>query len=387
MVFLRGRGRTGLAGAVAVVALLVAGCSGGASGSTAPETSSAPPPKVTAEPANGAADVNPVSPVRLAVNDGTLEEVRLTNPEGKPVEGQLAADKKSWSTSTPLGYAKTYTWSGKAKGVDGKEAPVEGSFTTVKPKSTVRATLFPYQGEVGVAMPISVKFDQPVRDRAAAEKALKVETSVPVEGSWGWLSGTQVDWRPRNYWPAGTRVKVNVNLYGVPYGDGSWGADNVSGEFTIGRNQVVKINTPTHQMDVYRGGQKVASYPASFGKDAVPDLNTPNGTYIVMEKKDVHSFDNPKYGYTNVLKKWAVRFSNHGEFIHENEDNRANIGRANTSHGCANLTEPDARAYYNSAMIGDPVEVTGASYTLPAQFDVYDWQLDWPTWQSKSALK
>jgi lipoprotein-anchoring transpeptidase ErfK/SrfK len=137
---------------------------------------------------------------------------------------------------------------------------------------------------------------------------------------------------------------------------------------------------------VQRDGQTVATYPASFGRDADSELTTPNGTFVVMQKDEQWSFDNPQYGYTNVLKKWAVRFSNHGEFIHENNDNAANIGKNNTSHGCANLIEADAKAYYESALVGDPVEVVGSITTLPAKYDWYDWQVPWAQWQTMSAL-
>ena len=136
----------------------------------------------------------------------------------------------------------------------------------------------------------------------------------------------------------------------MAYGDGAYGKSDLSTAFTVGRNQVVKINTPDHVMNVYRDGSLTASYPSSNGKDADPNLNTPNGTVIVMQKDPVGDFSNPQYGYTNVMKKWAVRISNHGEFIHENNDNAANIGKVNSSHGCVNLLEADAKAYFDSAL-------------------------------------
>src|SRR5690606_6245780 len=98
-------------------------------------------------------------------------------------------------------------------GDDGKQVSVEGSFTTLQPERTVRATINPTDGaEVGVAMPISVKFDEPVEDKAAVQRALTVQTSVPVEGAWAWLNDKQVDWRPKEYWPAHTRVSVSAKL-------------------------------------------------------------------------------------------------------------------------------------------------------------------------------
>lgn len=375
---------------IVLVALLVllAGCTGSPGGSgTAADPEAPPVAKLTANPADGARDVPVTKPITVQVNEGTLNEVRLVNAAGKQVPSKIAPDKKSWRATVPLGYGKRYSYQATATGTDNKKVSLDGAFRTMRPESVTRATINPVDdAEVGVAMPVTINFDEPVADRAAAERALKVRTSKPVEGSWGWLSDTKVDYRPKEYWPENTKVHVDAKLYGVNYGDGAYGRADLTTDFNIGRNQVVKINTPDHKMNVYQDGELSTSYPSSNGEDGNPDLNTPNGTFIVMEKNEVGNFSNPQYGYTDVIKKWAVRFSNHGEFIHENEENRANIGVANTSHGCVNLTEADAGEYFEGALIGDPVEVTGSTTTLEPRYEVYDWLLDWQAWQGRSAL-
>ena len=367
--------------------LLLAGC-GGESGQTGGGGAGKRPPvaKIAFEPGQGAQEASPTAPVRVSVQQGKLDEVELTNGDDENVKGNLAPDGRSWSASEPLGYDKTYTWSGTAIGADGKQVQVQGEFHTVKPRETVRATVNPTDNaQVGVGMPVSVKFDAPVRDKKAAQRALQVQTSVPTEGAWSWLNDRQVDWRPKEYWKPNTRVTVRANLYGVPYGGGNWGKSDVSSTFDIGRSQVVKANVPSHQIQVIRDGQQVAAYQASFGKDGDPNSATPNGTFIVMEKKPVTFMTNQEAGYFNVPENWAARLSNHGEFIHENKANSANIGERNTSHGCINLNVGDAKAYFDSAMLGDPVEVTGSSANLPPKFDVYDWQIPWDQWTAKSA--
>ncbi len=368
---------------------LVAGCSAQVEQGTAKPIGGDGPPvaEFTTAPADGATDVPVNVPVQVTVADGAIDQVTVTNPEGKAVAGKLSEDKKSWSSTEPLGFGKTYAYAGRATGTDGRPVELKGGFTTVNPASVVRATLFPGDDQtVGVAVPIKIDFEADVADRATVEKALTVTNSAGVKGSWAWLNPREVHYRPETYWPANTQVHVEAKLYGVHYGGGAYGRADVTSDFTIGRHQLVKIHTPSHQMVVERDGQVVATYPASFGKDDDPELNTPNGTFVVMQKDPQFSFDNPRYGYTNVVKKWAVRISNHGEFIHENNDNAANIGRVNSSHGCVNLLEADAKAYYDSALVGDPVEVTGSSMTLPPQFDWYDWQIPWSQWQTMSAL-
>ncbi|SFA99874.1 Lipoprotein-anchoring transpeptidase ErfK/SrfK [Amycolatopsis marina] len=370
-------------------AVVLTACSGDGDGpdAEAPPVEAPPEASITADPAPKTKDVPVTEPVKVRAAKGTLTAVAVTNSDGGEVKGELDDAKTTWTSSEPLGYGKTYTYTATATGGDGKNVELTGSFDTVKPAKVIRATLNPIDDAVvGVGMPISVKFDEAVSDRAAAQKALQVETSPEVEGAWAWLSDRQVDWRPKEYWPANTEVNVSANLYGVHYGGGRYGKTDVTTKFTIGRNQVVKIHTPDHVMKVYRDGAQHASYPCSNGKDADPNLNTPNGTVIVMTKEPTSIFDNERYGYTDVKKKWCCRISNHGEYIHENEENRANIGKRNTSHGCVNLFEADAKAYFDSAMIGDPVEVTGAKADFPTTSDVMDWLLDWSTWQSKSAL-
>lgn len=367
---------------------LLAACTGRTGGTAKVDPAALPPKaKITAQPSTDAKDVSVLESVKLNVAEGAFTEVKVTNGAGAEVSGELDEAKTTWTSKEPLGYGKTYTYAAKAKGDDDKTAEFTGSFSTIAPAAVVRATLNPGDdAQVGVGMPISVKFDAPVKDRAAAQKALKIETSNEVEGAWAWLSDTQVDWRPKEYWPANTQVSVAANLYGVAYGGGAYGKADVTTKFTIGRNQVVKVHTPDHVMKVYRDGAESASYPCSNGLDSDPGRNTPNGTVIVMTKEPTARFDNAEYGYTNVNKTWCCRISNHGEYIHENQDNAAAIGSTNNSHGCVNLLASDAKAYFDSAMIGDPVEVTGAKADFPTTSDVMDWLLDWPTWQSMSAL-
>jgi lipoprotein-anchoring transpeptidase ErfK/SrfK len=373
-------------GALLAGLMLLSACSSVEAGSAKPD-SSLPSAKVTLSPVDGTKDVQVTSPVQVTVVDGKIESVALKGPDGKDVKGTLTEDKSGWTNAEPLGYGKTYSYSGKVIGTDMKPVELKGSFTTLAPGSQTRATLWPGDNQtVGVAAPIMVKFEAPVQDKATVEKALKVTNSANVEGRWAWLSAQEVHYRPEKYWPANTKIKVEAKLYGVNYGGGAFGRADVTSDFTIGRNQVVKINTPDHVMNVYRDGQLYASYPSSNGDDNDPNLNTPNGTVIVMAKEPVGDFSNPRYGYTNVMKKWAVRISNHGEFIHENNDNAANIGKKNSSHGCVNLLEADAKAYFDSALIGDPVEVTGSKANFPTTSDVFDWLIPWEQWQSMSAL-
>jgi len=383
----------GVAAVLGLTACTSGGGDGGAAkgkdstGSPSGQAAPKPPAKITLDPASGAADVSPAVPAKVTVADGKIETLTLTNPTGKQVVGALSPDGTSWTIGEPLGYGKTYTWAGTAKGTDGKTAPITGSFTTVTPARQVDASLNVGDGKTyGVGMPIAITFDRDVTDKAAVQKALTVNTSVPTEGAWAWLSDRQVHWRPKTYWQPGTQVNLVAHLYGTSFGDGKYGAEDRTASFTIGRSQIVQGNTQTHRLVIIRDGAQVADYPASYGLDSDPGRVTNSGTHVVMSKSDTYSMSNPKYHYENVVVPWAVRISNNGEFIHGYAPSIPNQGKKNVSHGCANLSPANAKAYFDTAMTGDPVEITGSTNQLgPKDGDYYDWALTWDQWLAKSA--
>ncbi|PVZ10051.1 L,D-transpeptidase [Actinomycetospora cinnamomea] len=367
--------------------VLVTACG---SGST-PAVPSAPlPVPVAVEPAASATDVAPRAPV-AATTQGTFTDVTLTASPGGPVAGTLSSDRTRWTPNGPLAYGTTYTWGGTATGPEGASSPVSGSFTTVAPAETVRATLnIGDDREVGVAAPITIQFSAPVQDKAAVERALRVRTSVPTEGSWAWLpdqdGGSRVHWRPREYWRPGTQVDVAADLLGVPFGGGEWGREDLTTSFRIGRSQIVRADVNSFRMVVERDGRQVMDVPASYGLDSDPNRTTRSGIHVITEKFTNKRMTSAQYGY-DLIERWAVRISNNGEFIHANPASTGAQGSSNVTHGCINLSEADARAYYDTALYGDPVEVTGSGVDYSARDgDIYDWAVPWDQWQAMSAL-
>jgi lipoprotein-anchoring transpeptidase ErfK/SrfK len=376
-----------------VLAMVLAGCSGGSPGPSSP---SAPAPQPQAQvsilPADKAGNISPTLPVSARVTGGELQRIALTNADGKTVAGTLSEDRRSWTSTEPLGYGKTYTWSGTAAGPDRLSVPVTGSFTTVKPQQLLHATLNIGDGDtVGIAAPVILQFDDHVSNKAAVERALQVQTSVPTEGSWAWLpddnGGSRAHYRPKDYWQPGTTVSVTAKLYGVALGEGSYGKEDVSTKFTIGRAQIVKADVNSHRMIVLRDGQEIMNFPASYGLSSDPNRNTTSGTHVVMNKAQTVLMSNRKYGYVNIPEHWAVRISNNGEFIHANPETTGVQGSVNVTHGCINLSTQNAQEFFNSAIFGDPVEITNSPTPLTgADGDIYDWTVPWDAWQSMSAL-
>lgn len=369
-------------------ALLAAGCTGTGPGQL---FAKAPPAKLAANPADNARDVSPSTPISLGVKDGKLLTVALKSSDGHTIAGRMARDGARWTSSQALDYGQTYTWSGTAVNTDGQRTPVTGRFSTATPANLMHASFnIDDGGTVGVAAPIIVQFDGPVKDKAAAERALSVQTSVPTEGSWAWLpdtaDGSRAHWRPKNYWQPGTAVTVSAALYGVPYGDGVYGKENINGHFTVGRSQIVKADAASHHMIVERDGKQVADYPASYGLDSSTDRTTRTGIHVVTGKAAEQRMTSAQYGYDTV-EPWAVQINNNGEFIHTNTETVGVQGSENVTHGCINLDAENGEAYFDTAMYGDPVEVTNTGVPLSAaDGDIYDWTVSWGDWQAMSAL-
>lgn len=371
--------------------------SSGAASSSAPAASMpsssaiAPPvATVSASPAFGAKTVAPADPLEISVAQGRLTTLTLTSPTGKVVKGAISADGTSWSLGEVLGFGKTYKAAGSATGTDGKVVPIAGSFTTVTPKRQVDVSISPGDGKtVGVATSVIVSFGADPVDRASIAKHISITTIPKVTGAWVWIQHDGKDWaldfRTQSYWPENTKVHVAANVYGLKFATGAYGSSDVTSDFTIGRNQVVKADVNSHDLRVFQDGKQVATYPASYGQGDTPDKITRSGIHVVNDLNETKLMSNPKYGYTNVLEHWAVRISNNGEFIHANPNTVGDQGNTNVSHGCVNLSLANAEAYFKSAMLGDPVEVTGTTINLSEDDgDLFDWTYSWSTWEKLS---
>jgi len=364
----------------------------GGTGAKQAEKKEQPALQLKYQPADATQHVVPITPVSVEVSDGWLQHVTLSNSSGKAVTGTFNQDRTVYTTSEPLGYDTTYTWSGSAVGHDGKAVPVAGKFTTVSPSKKIGGAFQLADGQtVGVAAPIILQFDAPIADKAAVEKALTVTTNPPVEGSWAWLpdeaAGARAHWRTREYYPAGTTVSVDAKLYGLPFGDSAYGAEDISLNIQIGRRQVVQAEVSSHRIQVIRDEGVIMDFACSYGEADKARNVTRNGIHVVSEKYADFYMSNPAAGYNHIHERWAVRISNNGEFIHANPASAGAQGNTNVTNGCINLSTGDAEQYFQTAIYGDPVEVTGSSIQLSySDGDIWDWAVDWDTWVAMSAL-
>ena len=242
-------------------------------------------------------------------------------------------------------------------------------------------------------MPLRVFFDQPVADRAAVERHLKVTTSNPTDGAWSWLNDKEVHFRPSTYWPPDTKVTLDASLYGVDFGDGVWGEKDRTVTFRIGAKHVSVADAATHMLAVYDGGKLVENYPMSAGSAKNP---TRNGPHVVLQSYRKITMDSSTFGLAvdapggyRADVEYAVRISNNGEFVHGAPWSVAQQGNSNVSHGCINLSTARAAWFFNFAKQGDVVEVKNSigPKLSSVDGDIYDWAIPWDKWKAGSALK
>jgi len=254
-------------------------------------------------------------------------------------------------------------------------------------------TIEPETGStVGVAMPISIVFSNPVAGsaRAGVERAMKITTSVPVTGAWHWFSSTRVDWRPEKYWPSGTKVTLDANLDGVGDGNGRYGIHGYHHSFTIGADIEAQVSAPNHSMKVYNNGSLVRTMPIDAGSPSFPSWD---GTMAVIDKApevrmtscsvDI-TCDPSNPNFYDITLPWDVQLTTSGTYVHYSTGD-PQPGHSYGSHGCVHLSLSNAKWFYNYVEEGVPVTITGSPRGLAAGDNGYaDFNLSWTQWLSAS---
>lgn len=371
-------------------------CSLTAAGCAAPPPPPAPPATLHSSIPAGGQAIAPTEPLVINAAHGTLTKVTVTSGNGQLLPGELNANRSQWTSRAPLAYGTNYRVAAEAASADNKPAtPLNSTFHTVNPARFVEIeSVEPSNGDtVGVAMPISLHFSRDIVDKAAVERRLSVQPSIPTEGSFHWVSDDQVNWRPKEYWKAGTTVSVESRLYGVDAGSGIFGKADHRFQFHIGRDQRAIGDVNTHRFQVFHDGHLVKDFPASYGRSVYP---TQSGIHVAYEKHVIKRMRSDTWpggakegqpGFYDELLPNAVRISANGEFVHVNAATVGNQGESNVSHGCVNLSPADGKWFYDTVQFGDPVEIVGSPKPLtPKDGKIRDWTIPWNEYVQGSAL-
>ncbi|MFI1032239.1 Ig-like domain-containing protein [Streptomyces sp. NPDC020951] len=336
----------------------------------------------------------------VKVSDGRLTEVKMTVAgSGQAVEGSLSADGSTWKPKEQLERGTKYQISATAKDSSGKTAAANSIFTTVTSANSFIGTYTPDNGTtVGVGMPVSFTFDKAIGDKKTVQSHITVTSSSGQQVVGHWFGEQRLDFRPEEYWKAGSKVTMKIDLDGVEGANGVFGVQKKTVSFTIGRSQVSTVDVNTQTMTVVRDGRTLKTEPISSGS---AEHTTYNGQMVISEKFTQTRMNSRtvnlggEYDIPDVPH--AMRLTTSGTFIHGNYwYNKGNppFGREGTSHGCVGLADVQgaqgdtpAKWFYDNSLIGDVVIVKNSpDKTVAPDNGLNGWNMDWAEWTAGSAV-
>lgn len=372
----------------------VAGCSS-VSNVVTPAKEQAAPVQLTSNIADQAKDIHVDTVVTAKAANGELTGASLyfgDNPQKNIVKGMVSGS--DWIAADLLEPGETYHFTINGTNADGEQATSTTVFTTemLRLNQQTYPSVAPLQGEtVGVGMPIIVRFDLPVRNRAAFERKMRVESTPAVGGSWSWVSDYEVHFRPEKFWPAGTKVRVRLDVNGLDAGGGVYGQQSQDVAFKIGSSVISTVDVATHKITVKIDGKVAKVMPVTTGNAT---HQSREGTKVVMEKFSTVDMDAASTGvdakdpdYYNISDvRWAMRLTNSGEFVHAAPWSVGSQGVANVSHGCTGMSTANAAWLYSHSKRGDVVNFINSTRSMEPGNGYTDWNMSWASFTKRSAL-
>ncbi|MFD8900033.1 L,D-transpeptidase [Streptomyces ardesiacus] len=393
----------GACAALVVGALTLTACGGSASADTTKDgrggagsaDTSVAKLVISAEDGSTGASINSTG---VKVSDGTLTEVKMTVAEtGAAVPGTVSGDGGSWKPKEQLERGTKYRITARAKDADGRPAAADSVFTTVSTQNSFVGTYTPDGGStVGVGMPVSFTFDKAITDRKSVQSHITVTSSSGQKVAGHWFGAQRLDFRPEEYWKAGSKVTMKIDLDGVEGANGLYGVQKKTVTFTVGRAQVSTVDVNTQTMTVVRDGKTLKSVPISAGSAANP---TYNGQMVISEKSEQTRMNGSTVGFGGEYDipdvPHAMRLSQSGTFIHGNYwYSRGNppFGSQGTSHGCVGLADAQGaqgdtpgKWFYDNSLIGDVVIVKNSpDDTVAPDNGLNGWNMPWSEWVAGS---
>ena len=386
--------------------LLLSACSPGGnitndtSNGTAPaasESTEAPQPEVSSAPASPVGTLSitsstdaalPSDPVTLSLENGTVTDVTVSGPNGA-VDGSFDKEKETWTPSAALELGTEYGLTATASDGTTKEA----GFKTVSPGSAETSFRLSYlEDGMGVGMPAYVKFGSaiPKEYRASIEKHANITVTPEQEGSWGWLSDSELLYRPKEYWKPGTKISLDLRWTGVQATENTWLKKDINGSFSIRDvSRVIKVDIANYTTTVVENGEVVKTLPSTAGKEG---FTTRSGTKLILEKNPSMKMDSETIAIPSGSSEsysldvqYAMRVTWTGEFIHAAPWSVDRQGRQNASHGCIGLSTDNAKWLYEGAAVGDVVEFTGSDRRMEPGEGMGVWLYSWDEWKALSA--
>ncbi|MFF6776163.1 Ig-like domain-containing protein [Streptomyces sp. NPDC012637] len=398
--------RAGYALAVAGLLAGLAGCTGADGGGgvdlTLPGKARAPGDVIRVSPEDGVRGVPADGPLEVKVDSGRLERVTVVQVEDAQrteVAGEISADGLRWRPrpDTRLALAAKYSVDAVALDGHGRRSARHTTFTTVVPEHRFIGYFKPEnRSMVGTGMIVSFSFNREIENRAEVERAVRITSDPPVEVVGHWFGKDRLDFRPKEYWAAGTKVTVELALRDVEGAPGVYGIQRKTVGFTVGRSQVSLVDAEKHTMEIHRNGELLTTLPITAG---APKTTTYNGKMVVTELFDVTRMDGRTVGFGGEYDikdvPHAMRLTDSGTFLHGNYwASASTFGSANVSHGCVGLrdvkgggSDTPAGWFFDRTLVGDVVEVVNSRDKQVAPDNgLGGWNMEWSRWKAGSAL-
>ena len=381
---------------LAVGALALTACGGNAK-ANGKHTHSEPHITISAKNGSTGASINRTG---VKVSNGTLTKVTMTESDsGKDVPGEITSDGTAWKPAEQLERGTRYQISAKAKDAQGHTTAARSRFTTVTVDHSFIGTYTPDGGTtVGVGMPVSFRFDKAISNRKAVQAGIQVSASSGQKVVGHWFGAQRLDFRPREYWQAGSKVTMRIRLDGVEGAKGVYGVQDKAVTFTVGRSQVSTVDVATQTMKVVRDGSTIKEIPISAGS---PEHPTYNGQMVISEKFKQTRMKGSTVGFGGEYDipdvPHAMRLTTSGTFIHGNywyARSNPPFGRQGTSHGCVGLQDvrgaqgnTTAKWFYDHSLIGDVVIVKNSrDRSVAPDNGLNGWNMAWDAWTAGSAI-
>lgn len=258
--------------------------------------------------------------------------------------------------------------------------------------------------KLGVGTLPYLTFNRAIPNKRAVETHLVVTATradgrtYEVAGAWGWINDRTAVFRPKDFWPGNSTIRITSTLDDAVLGKSGGryliGASSLGTTYTFrtDRALIARVNGAKKEMEVFIDGRKRKTFDVSLGG---PGWETRNGAKVISTAKEADKvYRSASLGLTDpddfyeLPAKWNTRLTPTGEFLHTASWAYGRLGRYNGSHGCTNMFEQDAKWIFDNTIPGDVIDYvkTGGDMMEPWNGPGGLWNIPWSRWLKKSAV-
>lgn len=222
---------------------------------------------------------------------------------------------------------------------------------------------------LGTAMPLQITFSEPLAERENAGREVRIQTrdGKEVNGRWGWIGKTRLQFTPLNGWPPTSVIQVNAEHGAFRSPLGGYLEPPLDLSFSTGTDRKIFVYLDTQTMTAVENGQTVRAFKVSTGKPKTPTVTGSFYIYARFPTKTMKSRakkgEKGHYIVENVpyAQYFHSDYAFHGAWWHNGFGHPASHGCVNMSTQKHNVRWPkapeDAGWLYQWASLGVPVTV------------------------------